>query len=144
MKGTSIQSKAALEMITACKRLQLSGMIEQIRIPKPHRIGDGEVIYALVLGIVQGAQCTEAHRPKSNQYDDAERAAKSLEAPAFQDHLFADRTEALGVLLLPHGKKTRQASEPPTANRWRVHRSAQKRKARRRQREFTLHLSFRR
>ena len=132
MRWTFTRSKAALEMIAACKCLKLSGMIERIRMP--HRIDDGEVIYALDLEIFRSAQCTAAHPTNSNHGDGVERVAKSLEAPALQDHPFAGRTEALWVFLLAHGKEIRPPHEPLTANQRRMHRSAQGRKARRRQR----------
>jgi hypothetical protein len=134
MKWTFTQSMAALEMIPACKWLRLSGMIARIRMPKLHRIDDGEVIYALELGIFRSAQCTAAHPTKSSHGDGVERAAKSLEALALQDHSFSGRTQALWVFLLKHGKETRPPHEPLTANQWRMHRSAQGRKARRRHR----------
>src|SRR5215467_15946973 len=114
MRWTFTRSKAALEMIAACKCLKLSGMIERIRMP--HRIDDGEVIYALDLEIFRSAQCTAAHPTNSNHGDGVERVAKSLEAPALQDHPFAGRTEALWVFLLAHGKEIRPPHEPLTAN----------------------------
>jgi hypothetical protein len=134
MKWTFTQSKAALEMIAACKCSKLTGMIERIRMRRPHRIDNRELIYALDLGIFRSAQCTAAHPTKSDHGDGGKRAAKSLEAPALQDHSFAGRTEALRVFLLAHGKEARPARELPTANRWRMHPSMQGRKARRRQR----------
>jgi hypothetical protein len=133
MTWTFTQSKAALEMIAACKWSKLTGMIERIRMRRLHRIDGGELIYALDSGIFRGAQCTAAHPTKSDHGDGGRRAAKSLEAPGLQDHSFAGRTEALWVFLLAPGKE-RPAHEPLTANRWRMHRSAQGRKARRRQR----------
>jgi hypothetical protein len=137
MKRTFTQSKAALEMIAACKWSKLTGMIERIRMPRLHRIDDGELIYALDLGIFRSAQCIAAHPTKSDHGDGGKRAAKSLEACALQDHSFAGRTDGLRAFLLAHGKETRPAHEPLTANRCRMHRSARGRKARRRQRVHT-------
>jgi hypothetical protein len=132
MTWTFTGPKASLEMIAACSRGKLTGMIERIQIPRPHGIDYGEVMYALDLGFFQSAECAAAHGTKSNRGNDVRRVPKSLEAPAFRDGIFQShcRLEALWVLLPAQGKETRAAHEPLTANRWRTPGRALERKAR--------------
>jgi hypothetical protein len=129
----TFRPKASLEMIAACSRGKLSGMIERIRIPRPHSMDDGEVIYALDLGFFQVAACTAAHGAKSNPGADIRRARKSLEASAFPDRSFSGRRrlKALWGLLLARGNEARPAHEGLTADPWRTHGRGLGRKGRR-------------
>jgi hypothetical protein len=132
MAGTS-RPRASLEVIAACTRGKLTGMIERIRMPRPHSMDDGEVIYALDPGFFQVAACTAAHGAKSNPGDDIRRVRKSLEASAFPDRslLGRRRLEALWALLLARGNETRPAHKGLTADWWRTHGRGLGRKGRR-------------
>ena len=121
-------SKTALESIAACNLSALTGMIERIRVPRPHRIA-GELIDALDLRFFQTAQCTGAHDTKSNAGNDTQRPANSLEASAFLAcSLAPGRLDALWTQLQGQGKEIRQL----TANRSISHGASHDRKARRR------------
>jgi hypothetical protein len=117
-------SKTAL----ACNLSALTGMIERIRAPRPHRSA-GELIDALDLRFFQTAQCTGAHDTKSSAGNDTQRPANSLEAPAFLAcSLAPGRLDALWTQLQGQGKEIRQL----TANRSISHGASHDRKARRR------------
>jgi hypothetical protein len=126
-------SKAASEMIGACNRFGLSGMIERIQASKPQGIDD-QVIHALDLRRFQNAQCTEAHGAKSNDGNDTRRPAKSLEASAFlaRSRVGPRKLQALRALFLAQGEKISPLLEPLTANWWVTHGVSRDRKARRR------------
>jgi hypothetical protein len=122
-------SKAALEMIAACNRVRLSGMIERIPASKPHRIA-GQVIDALDLRCFQNAQCTEAHGAKPNDGNDTRLPAKSPGASALLacSCVGVRALQALWALLL----EAIPLDEPLTAN-WSVtQRVSRDRRARRR------------
>jgi hypothetical protein len=125
-------SKTASESIAACNLSTLTGMIERIRAPRLHRI-DRELIDALDLRLFQNAQCTGAHGAKSNDGNDTQRPANSLEASAFLARSSAPSgLDALWMLLQGQGKEIKRPHEPVTAN-WSIrHGVSHDRKARRR------------
>jgi hypothetical protein len=125
-------SKTALEGIAACNPSALTGMIERIRAPRPRRI-DGELIDALDLKIFHNAQCTGAHGAKSNDGNDTQRPANSLQASAFLGRSSApDGLDALWVPLQGQRKEIRRPHKPLGANRSISYGVAYARKARRR------------
>ena len=133
MTWTLTGSKAALEMIAACNRLTLSGMIERIWASKPHRI-DGQVIHALDLGRFQKPQCTEAQGGKWNDGNDILRPPKSLAASAFpaRSRLGPSKLQAWWALFPTQGEEISPLHARLTAN-WSVtHGDFRDRKARRR------------
>jgi hypothetical protein len=129
---TTAQPEVSVKMIAACNWGKLTGMIEQMQIPRAHGIGDNGVIYALDRGFFQVAPCPAAHGAKSNLAADVQQAAKSLGA-ALRDRCFVGRRpEASWPLLRAHSKETRAAYKPLTAHQWGMHGFALGRKARRR------------
>jgi hypothetical protein len=130
MRWAFTGSKTALESIAACNLSALTGMIERIRAPRPHRI-DGEFIDAFDLRSFQNAQYIGAHGAKSNDGNDTQRPANSLEASSFLARSLSPAgLDALWMLL--QGQEIRQAHEPLTAN-WSIrHGVSHDRKARRR------------
>ena len=118
--------------IAACNLPALTGMIERIRAPRPHRI-DGELIDALDLRFFQNAQCTGAHGAKSNDGNDTQRSTNSLAASAFRARALAPGGfDVLWMLPQGQGREIGQAHEPLTANRSIRHGGSYDRKAGRR------------
>jgi hypothetical protein len=121
-----------LAFIAACNLSALTGVIERIRAPRPHRI-DGELIDAFDLRFFQNAPCRGAHGAKSNDGNDTQRRGNSLDASAFLAcSLAPGGLDALWMLPQGQGEEIRQAHEPLTANQSVRHGDSYDRQARRR------------